>query len=64
MGLSPLLLLGVPGRALLRLHRTGRAALMRPVTWWTCARINAVRWAGVGALVGLVLTGWVRVRSR
>ena len=30
--------------------------LARPVTWATCARINAVRWAGIGALLGLVAT--------
>lgn len=36
--------------------------LARPVTWAHCAGINAARWAGIGALVGLVLTGWARVR--
>lgn len=29
-----------------------------------CARINALRWATIGALVGLVATGWARVRWR
>lgn len=37
---------------------------MRPVTWAHCARINTLRWATIGALLGLVLTGWARVRQR
>jgi hypothetical protein len=32
--------------------------------WWSYAVANALHWAGIGALVGLVLTGWAWVRWR
>jgi hypothetical protein len=37
---------------------------MRPVTWATCARINATRWGALGAAFGLAATAvcWWRQR--